>query len=138
MKRTISMMLGKGSVSHNTREFTASNIDAERTQYNITYCSTPIREVYRDLFDDAVQRYNDKQTRNDRCIDDYYEKIRTGKQEKLFYEIIYQVGKMENMSAVSAEGQLAAKVFPPRPNAPNRPPRAVPEPPRTVSLNSAR
>jgi hypothetical protein len=111
MKRTISMMLGKGSVSHNTREFIADNIDAERTQNNITYCHAPIREVYRELFDGAVQRYNDKQTRSDRCIDDYYEKIRTGKQEKLFYEVIYQVGKMENMSAVSAEGQLAAKVL---------------------------
>jgi len=111
MKRTISMMLGKGSVRHNTREFTATNIDAERTRYNITYCNAPIKEVYHELFDNAVERYNAKQTRNDRCIDDYYEKIRTGKQEKLFYEVIYQVGKMENMSAVSEEGQIATKVL---------------------------
>ena len=74
MKRTISVMLGKGSVSHNTREFKATNVDAERTQYNIEYCNTPIRDVYCELFDGAVERYNSKQTRADRCIDDYYEK----------------------------------------------------------------
>jgi len=111
MRRTISVMLGKGSVSHNTREFKATNVVAERTQYNIEYCSTPIKEVYRELFDGAVERYNAKQTRADRCIDNYYEKIRTGKQEKLFKEVIFQIGKMENMSAVSEDGQLAAKVL---------------------------
>jgi len=111
MKRTISVMLGKGSVRHNTREFKAVNVDAERSQYNIEYCNTPIREVYRELFDGAVERYNAKQTRADRCIDNYYEKIRTGKQEKLFKEVIFQIGKMENMSAVSENGQLAANVL---------------------------
>ena len=111
MKRTISVMLGKGSVSHNTRQFTAANIDAERTKNNVTYCNTPIREVYRELFDGAVERYNAKQTRSDRCINDYYEKIRTGKQEKLFHEVIIQVGNKDNMSAVSENGQLAAKVL---------------------------
>jgi Fe2+ transport system protein B len=58
-----------------------------------------------------VERYNAKQTRADRCIEDYYDKIRTGKQEKLFMEVIFQVGKMENMSAVSEDGLLAAKVL---------------------------
>jgi len=111
MKRTISVMLGKGSVRHNTREFKAKNVDAERTKYNIEYCNTSIKQVYSELFDDAVDRYNAKQTRSDRCIDDYYEKIRTGKQEKLFKEIIFQVGKMENMSAASDDGQLAVKVL---------------------------
>ncbi|MDR2546356.1 MAG: plasmid recombination protein [Lachnospiraceae bacterium] len=111
MKRTISVMLGKGSVSHNTREFKATNVDVERTQYNIEYCNTPIREVYRELFDGAVERYNAKQTRADRCIDNYYEKIRTGKQEQLFKEVIFQIGNMENMSAVSEDGQLAAKML---------------------------
>ena len=111
MKRTISVMLGKGSVSHNTREFKATNVDADRSQYNIEYCNTPIKEVYCELFDGAVARYNAKQTRTDRCIDNYYEKIRTGKQEKLFKEVIFQIGKMENMSAVSEDGQLAANVL---------------------------
>jgi len=111
MKRTISAMLGKGSVSHNSRMFMANNIDSERSQLNISYCNTPIKDVYRELFDDAVKRFNEKQMRNDRCIDDYYEKIRTGKQEKLFYEVILQVGNKDNMAAISEDGQLACKVL---------------------------
>ena len=111
MKRTISGMLGKGSISHNTRQFTAANIDAQRTKHNIAYCNTPIRDIYHELFDDALQRYNAKKTRSDRRINDYYEKIRTGKQEKLFHEIIMQIGDKDTMSAVSEDGQLAAKVL---------------------------
>ena len=111
LKRTISVMLGKGSVSHNSRKFKAENIDAERTSQNITYCNEPIKQVYHSLFDDALQRYNDKQKRADRRIDDYYEKIRTGKQEKLFYEVILQIGNKDNMAAISDDGQLAAKVL---------------------------
>jgi uncharacterized coiled-coil protein SlyX/regulator of replication initiation timing len=111
IKRTISVMLGKGSVNHNSRQFMATNIDSERTELNISYCNTPIKTVYHELFDEALQRYNAKQKRADRCIDDYYEKIRTGKQEKLFYEVIFQVGNKENMAAGKEGGQLAAKVL---------------------------
>lgn len=111
LKRTISVMLGKGSVNHNSRKFKTENIDAERTSQNITYCNEPIKQVYHILFDDALQRYNDKQKRADRRIDDYYDKIRTGKQEKLFYEVILQIGNKDNMAAISEDGQLAAKVL---------------------------
>lgn len=111
LKRTISVMLGKGSVNHNSRKFKAENIDGERTSQNITYYNEPIKQVYHNLFDDALQRYNDKQKRSDRRIDNYYEKIRTGKQEKLFYEVILQIGNKDNMAAISEDGQLAAKVL---------------------------
>lgn len=111
LKRTISVMLGKGSVNHNSRKFKAENIDTERTSQNITYCNEPIKQVYHNLFDGALQRYNDKQKRADRRIDNYYEKIRTGKQEKLFHEVILQIGNKDNMAAISDDGQLAAKVL---------------------------
>ncbi|NLO84901.1 MAG: recombinase [Clostridiales bacterium] len=104
-------MLGKGSISHNSRKFKAANVDSERTSQNITYYNEPIKDVYHKLFDEALDRYNAKQKRADRRIDNYYEKIRTGKQEKLFYEVILQIGNNENMSAISGEGQLAAKVL---------------------------
>ena len=58
-----------------------------------------------------LERYNAKQTRADRRIEDYYEKIRSGKQEKPFHEIILQVGNRDDMSADSEEGQLAAAVL---------------------------
>lgn len=104
-------MLGKGSVSHNSRKFKAENIDAERTSQNITYCNEPIKRVYHNLFDEALEKYNAKQKRADRLIDNYYEKIRTGKQEKLFHEIVLQIGNKDNMAAISEDGQLAAKVL---------------------------
>ncbi len=111
MKRTISVMLGKGSVSHNSRKFKAANIDGARSSQNITYCEKQIKTVYHELFDDALQRYNQKQKRSDRRIDDYYEKIRKGKQEKLFHEVILQIGNKDNMGAVSEDGQVAASVL---------------------------
>ena len=111
MKRTISFMTGKGSVNHNSRKFHAKNTDPERSCLNVEYCNENVKDVYHELFDEALARYNEKQTRSDRRIDDYYEKIRSGKQEKPFYEIILQIGDKDNMGAKTENGQLAAKVL---------------------------
>ena len=111
MKRTISAMRGKGSLSHNRRDFIAENVDSSRTPLNVEYHNEDIRAVYRELFDDALARYNKKQTRKDRVIDDYYEKIRTGKQEKLFEELIIQIGNKDDMNASSENGQLARQML---------------------------
>ena len=111
MQRTISAMVGKGSVNHNSRKFKAENVDGNRTHFNIDYCSEPIKKVYHELFDEALKRYNDKQTRADRKIANYYEKIRSSKQEKPFHELILQIGDKENMSAESENGQLARQVL---------------------------
>ena len=111
LKRTISFMTGKGSVNHNSRKFHAKNTDPERSYLNVEYCNENIKDVYHELFDEALARYNEKQTRNDRRIDDYYEKIRSGKQEKPFHEIILQIGDRETMGAETEEGRLAAKIL---------------------------
>ena len=111
MKRTISFMTGKGSVNHNSRKFHAKNTDPERSCLNVEYCNENVKDVYHELFDEALARYNEKQTRSDRRIDDYYEKIRSGKQEKPFHEIILQIGDKDNMGAKTENGQLAAKVL---------------------------
>ena len=111
MKRTISAMRGKGSLTHNRRDFIAENVDSSRTPLNVEYRNEDIRTVYHELFDDALARYNEKQTRKDRVIDDYYEKIRTGKQEKLFEELIIQIGNKDDMSASSENGQLARQML---------------------------
>ena len=104
-------MTGKGSVNHNSRKFHAKNTDPERSHLNVEYCNENIKDVYHELFDEALARYNEKQTRNDRRIDDYYEKIRSGKQEKPFHEIILQIGDRETMGAETEEGRLAAKIL---------------------------
>ena len=111
MKRTISAMVGKGSITHNNRDFIAENVDGERTKNNITYCNEKIQDVYHELFDEALQKYNEKQTRSDRVIADYYEKIRTGKQEKPFHEIILQIGDKDTMGAETENGELAKKIL---------------------------
>ena len=111
MKRTISAMVGKGSVNHNSRKFKAENVDGSRTHLNIDYCNENIKKVYHELFDKALKRYNNKQTRADRRIENYYEKIRNSKQEKPFHELILQIGDKENMSAESENGQLARRIL---------------------------
>ena len=104
-------MMGKGSVSHNTRAFSAKNVDKERSKYNVEFCHLDIKKVYHELFDEALERYNGKQKRSDRKIDDYYEKIRQSKQEKLFHEVILQIGNKDDMNAKSEEGQLAKDIL---------------------------
>ena len=111
MQRTISAMVGKGSVNHNSRKFKAENVDGNRTHLNIDYCNEPIKKVYHELFDEALKRYNDRQTRADRKIENYYEKIRSSKQEKPFHELILQIGDKENMSAESENGTLARELL---------------------------
>ena len=107
MKRTISAEVGKGSVNHNSWKFKAANVDPERTHLNIEYCNEPIKQVYHKLFDEALERYNEKQTRSDRRIENYYEKIRTGKQEKPFHELIIQIGNRDDTGSGTEIGEQA-------------------------------
>ena len=111
IRRTISASSGKGVVEHNRRTYTAENVDPTRTHLNIEYSYKPIEQAYQDLFGEALKEYNAKQTRKDRCIDDYYEKIRRGKQEKPFYEVIFQIGNKDDMAAVSENGNLAKEIL---------------------------
>ena len=78
---------------------------------NTEYCNEKIKDVYHELFDDALERYNQKQKRADRKIENYYEKIRSGKQEKTFHEIIIQVGNCENMNSKTPDGELAERIL---------------------------
>ena len=103
-------MVGAGSLAHNRRDFIAENVDQDRVDLNICYCDENIKGVYRQLFDEAVERYNVGK-RKDRQITNYYEKIRQGKQEKLFHEVIFQIGNCEDMAVGTPEGNLAVKVL---------------------------
>ena len=104
-------MSGDGVVAHNRRTYTAENVDPTRTHLNIEYCYTPIEQAYHELFDEALAEFNAKQKRKDRCIENYYEKIRDGKQEKTFYEVIFQVGNREDMSAEGENAELAKTIL---------------------------
>ncbi|WP_343256266.1 plasmid recombination protein [Ligaoa zhengdingensis] len=111
IRRTISAMSGDGVVAHNRRTYIAENVDPTRTHLNIEYCYTPIEDAYHQLFDEALAEFNAKQKRKDRCIDNYYEKIRTGKQEKTFYEVIFQVGNKDDMGAGGENAELAKTIL---------------------------
>ena len=111
MYRTISAMVGKGSVNHNSRKFKAENVNGERSHLNMSYCNEPIKKVYHKLFDEALERYNARQTRTDRMIEDYYEKIRSGKQEKPFHELILQIGNREDTGVDTEAGERAKEAL---------------------------
>lgn len=103
--------MGKGSVAHNSRQFKAANVDPERTSLNRRYCNRNIKKVYEELFGEALEKYNAKQTRSDRKIKNYYEKIRTSKQEKPFTELVMQIGNHEDTNAQSEFGAKAAEIL---------------------------
>ena len=107
MKRTISVEVGKGSTNHNSRKFNAKNTDPERTHLNTDFCNENIKKVYKELFEEARIRYNEKLPRKDRQIPDYYEHIVNGKQEKPFYEIIMQIGNKDDTGATTESGEQA-------------------------------
>jgi hypothetical protein len=117
--KTVSHCQGKGSITHNNREFVFKNVDPSRTAENITYAKQPLAEAYRECFGEALQRFNEKQTRADRRIDDYYSclfgnapknavAIGANKQ-KSFYETLVQVGTKDDSGVGSPNGALAAK-----------------------------
>lgn len=108
---SISIELGKGVLDHNNRKFIAENVDRERTKNNVEYKNIPLEDAYHILFDGALQRYNDRQKRADRKIDNYLEHIQKGKQEKPFYEIIVQVGNRDDMGIGSPNERLAKRIL---------------------------
>ena len=108
---SISIELGKGVIAHNNRKFIAENVDKERTKNNIEYENIPLENAFHTLFDEALQRYNDRQKRADRQIENYLEHIRKSKQEKPFYEIIVQVGNREDMGINTVNEGLAKTIL---------------------------
>ena len=111
MERTISFMNGEGSIGHNTRRFIADNVDASRTKNNITLIHEDIKQAYHKLFDKALKEYNAKQKRKDRQIKSYYDKISRSKQEKLFYEVIVQIGNKDDTGVGSSAAEVATWVL---------------------------
>jgi hypothetical protein len=111
MERMVSFMNGEGSLGHNTRAFIADNVDVDRTKDNIILVNEDLKKVYHKLFDDALKKYNAKQKRKDRQIKNYYDKIARSKQEKLFYEVIVQIGNRDDTGVGSNAADVAVKVL---------------------------
>ena len=111
MAVTISGMTGRGSIRHNNRSFSAANIDRSRTGLNVTFCQEDLKQVYHQVFDEALAAYNAKKKKTRDKIPDYYEHIRQGKQEKLFHEVIFQIGNKDDCGCGTLDGDRAAAVL---------------------------
>ena len=108
---SISFRSDDGCIEHNNRDFFTENVDKSRTPNNTTYIKRDLRELYHELFDEALAEYNARQDRPDRQIPDYYEHIRKGKKEKLFQEIIVMFGNSENCGVGSENWETAVKLL---------------------------
>ena len=97
MSKTISFHNGsEWSRGHNIRDERYTNnqehINSSLSANNIIVCDIPVRQAYDEIFRQAVQEYNDRQTRKDRKIDSYYDKIKHDKRKHPVYECIVQIG----------------------------------------------
>lgn len=99
----VSMPQGKGSQMHNRREYEQigkpipDNIDGSKSSENIILVDKDIREAYREIFGEALEKYNSKQKRADRKIVDYLDHIQKSKNgEKPFYEDVVQWGSKDD------------------------------------------
>lgn len=104
---SVSFRMDDGIIDHNNREFIPKNVDAGRIQDNITYSKRNIREVYDELFGQALTEYNVKQKRADRKILNYYEHIKSDGRLKPFYEIVVQFGDIETCGLKSGKWEQA-------------------------------
>lgn len=98
---SISVSKGKGSFNHNERKYSTPNVDTNRTHLNVVLQPNRIKEVYHEIFDQALEKYNAKQKRNDRKIKDYYSHINNSKKNKAFHELLIQVGSMNDQCSLS-------------------------------------
>lgn len=120
MGKSISHCQGKGSLAHNNREFKAKNVNVTRSNKNITFKKQNISDAYECCFRSAVERYNDKQSRNDRKITTtYYEHLFHRKpsanvitsldKRKSFYEDLVQIGTKDDTGVGTLDSKIATK-----------------------------
>lgn len=101
----------KTNIRHNNRELTEKefrsdahkHIKREKSKYNIQIFKRDIKDVYHELFDDALNAYNAKQKRKDRKIDDYYKHVQKSKNLDLQREFIVAVGNKADWEKLSFE-----------------------------------
>lgn len=98
---------GKGSLTHNNREFSASNVRQEFTKNNVILKRQDLNEAYEEIFNESCEINNERQKRADRKLspDQYLKKIEAGQGKennpKPFYESIVQVGNMYDTGIIN-------------------------------------
>ncbi|WP_144597640.1 plasmid recombination protein [Bacillus cereus] len=103
----------QSSLSHNNRENIHGNpgIDPSRLHENIYFVQKDIRSVYKDIFQESVDKYNEKQKRNDRKIDDYYDKINKDDKTHEQRELVVAIGEGKDDSKYREAKKEALKQY---------------------------
>ncbi|MEX5522909.1 plasmid recombination protein [Bacillus cereus] len=103
----------QSSLSHNNRENIYGNpgIDPARLHENIYFVQKDIRSVYKDVFQEAVDKYNEKQKRNDRKIDDYYNKVHKDDKTHEQRELVVAIGEGKDDSKYREAKKKALKRY---------------------------
>ena len=105
MSASLKLDTGKTNIAHNNRTMSDKekelnpHIDESRSSENKYLVEKDIKEVYKEEFGEALEKYNAKQKRNDRKIKDYYKNICASKKTKPQQEMIIQVGNKDDFSS---------------------------------------
>ncbi|OZT78716.1 hypothetical protein CHL76_16560, partial [Marinococcus halophilus] len=107
----------KTNIKHNNREFTErgkernDHIDFSKSDRNVYLVKNDLRELYEREFGAAKDRYNDKQQRRDRKIDDYYKHVQQGKKTRPQQEMIVQIGEQDQFQDNEPNREMAKEVL---------------------------
>ncbi|MEK4678272.1 MULTISPECIES: plasmid recombination protein [Bacillus] len=104
MSVSLKKATNKTNIKHNNRVMNEkekernSHINQSRSHENKYLVQKDIKELYQEEFGEVLEKYNAKQKRNDRKIDDYYKHIQSSKKTSLQQEMIVQVGDMKDFN----------------------------------------
>lgn len=114
---------GRGNLEHNKRNlfYALSNVNMEKSSSNIALVDDDLHETYTRLFDSAVREHDEKETRKDRKINDYYEFQRKqkakgngakkGQPKKLFTEFVIQFGSRKTVDLNEISDELLIQMY---------------------------
>ena len=83
-----------GKVNHHNLRLYDNKQELIKTIKGSNDITKDVKELYLDLFDEARLEYNNKQTRDDRKIDNYFNKINDDTKHDLACEIVIELGDM--------------------------------------------
>lgn len=92
-----------GKVNHHNLRQYDNNQELIKTIKGSNDIVKDVKELYLDLFDEARLEYNNKQTRDDRKIDNYFNKISDDTKHDLACEIVIEIGNLEYWDDKSLE-----------------------------------
>lgn len=104
-----------GVSKHNERRYESKDYD--RSKIDIIYTHTgrglykDVQAVYHNEFDEALQKYNDNQKREDRKIKDYLHHVSDSKNNDVAVEIIIQLGDAEYWKDKDMDFKRSMKLY---------------------------